>query len=76
MNAKTNNDEIVSVETEAFGFFKAMEPLHRPYLMLRGISDLLTNKNEEGKTVDDDRQTKATANAAALAAQLILEVDL
>jgi nucleoside phosphorylase len=74
-NAKAHNDEIVAVETEAHGFFKAMEPLHLPYLMIRGISDLLTNKNEKGKTVDDNRQMKATANAASLAAQLILEAD-
>jgi hypothetical protein len=74
-SAKSINDEIVAVETEAFGFYKAMEPLHRPFLMIRGISDLLTNKNTAGKRVDDNRQTKATAHAAALAAQLILDVE-
>ena len=74
-SAKAINDEIVAVETEGHGFFESMEPLHRPYLMIRGISDLLTNKNVSGKGIDDNRQTKATAHAAALAAQLILEVD-
>ena len=73
--ATSINDEIVEVETECYGFFKAMEPLHRPHLMIRGISDLLTNKNAAGKSVDDDRQTRATAHAAALATQLILSVD-
>ena len=73
--AKSINDEIVAVETECYGFFKSMEPLHRPHLMIRGISDLLTNKNTAGKSVDDDRQTRATAHAAALATQLILSVD-
>jgi nucleoside phosphorylase len=73
--AKSINDEIVAVETECYGFFRSMEPLHRPYLMIRGISDLLTNKNTAGKNVDDDRQTRATAHAVALATQLILSVD-
>jgi hypothetical protein len=52
-----------------------MESLHRPYLMIRGISDLLTNKNAEGKNAEDNRQTKATAHAAALAVQLILDAN-
>jgi nucleoside phosphorylase len=73
--AKAINDEIIAVETECFGFLSAMAPLHRPHLMIRGISDLLTNKNTEGKRVDDDRQKHATVHAAALAAQLILDVD-
>ena len=70
---KELNDEIIAVETEGFAFFKAMQPLHRPYLMIRGISDLLANKNTAGAQVDDDRQTRSTAHAAALAAQLILD---
>jgi nucleoside phosphorylase len=74
-SAKNINDEIVAVETECYGFFKSMEPLHRPYLMIRGISDLHTNKNADGKNADDNHQTEATAYAAALAAQLILDAD-
>jgi nucleoside phosphorylase len=70
---KALNDEIVAVETEGFAFFQAMRPLHRPHLLIRGISDLLANKNTAGAQVDDDRQTRSTAHAAALAAQLILE---
>src|SRR5262249_13145497 len=46
-----------------------------PYFMIRGISDLLANKNTEGAQVDDDSQTRSTAHAAALATQLILEAD-
>ena len=75
MAAKAINNEIIAVETEGFAFFKAMEPLHRPYLMIRGISDLLANKNTQGAQIDDDRQTRSTAHAAALAAQLILEAE-
>lgn len=30
-SATAINDEIVAVETECYGFFKSMEPLHRPY---------------------------------------------
>lgn len=73
--AKSISDEIIAVETECFAFFKAMEPLHRPHLMIRGISDVLKNKNKHGKALDDDRQTRATAHAGALAAQLILDAD-
>ena len=75
MAAKAINNEIIAVETEGFAFFKAMEPLHRPYLMIRGISDLLANKNTQRAQIDDDRQTRSTAHAAALAAQLILEAE-
>jgi nucleoside phosphorylase len=73
--AKSINDEIVAVETEAAGFYRAMQPLRRPYLMIRGISDNLANKNTSGKKKDDDRQTRATAQAAALAAQLLVEAN-
>ena len=71
---KDLNDEIVAVETEGFAFFQAMRPLHRPHLLIRGISDLLANKNIAGAQADNDRQTRSTAHAAALATQLILEV--
>ena len=73
--AKSINDDIVAVETEAAAFYRAMEGLRRPYLMIRGISDNLVNKNTEGKQVDDDRQTIATAHAAAFAAQLLIEAN-
>jgi nucleoside phosphorylase len=72
---KKLSDEIIGVETEAYAFFKAMTDLNRPYLMIRGISDNLINKNTEGKNKDDDRQTRATAHAAAFAAELLMKID-
>jgi len=68
-------DEAYAVDTEGYAFYKSMNDVRRHYLMIRGISDNLVNKNTSGADADDRRQTQATANAAAFATQLLIEID-
>ncbi|MBO6580595.1 5'-methylthioadenosine/S-adenosylhomocysteine nucleosidase [Thalassospira sp.] len=67
---------IYAVEMEAHGFMRAMNDKHLPALMIRGISDLLDDKNAiiDGMN-DDQRQVLAAQRAAAFTISLIKNLD-
>ncbi|NES21840.1 MAG: GAF domain-containing protein [Symploca sp. SIO3E6] len=74
----------VAVETEGYGFLKAAkaysEANHRiEALVIRGISDLIDNKERTPQESQDDereRQKKATYNAATLAFEVLNELEV
>jgi nucleoside phosphorylase len=74
---KTRYPDVIAVETEGQGFHYAVSQSGGRGLMVRAISDLLDNKDDDSGEYgrDDDRQALASKHAAAFAINLIANLN-
>jgi nucleoside phosphorylase len=75
---KTNYSDAVAVEMEGYGFLKAAyaNQQRSSAIVVRGISDLIDNKNSgRGKKSEKARQEKAALHASAFAFQILANFD-
>jgi len=64
-------DKVIAVEMEGHGFHFAQQGLRVPGMVVRGISDLLGDKNATSEEDDDTRQEFASNNVAAFVIEII-----
>lgn len=75
---RRNYSDALAVEMEGYGFLDAVNARSKPLpaIVVRGISDLIDNKNDETEQEPEDiRQQKASRHASALAFQLLASYD-
>jgi len=69
-------DDAIAVEMEGFGFLKATQQVKNVSAMvIRGISDLLDDKNDDSVEPEQIRQGKAARHASAFAFTLLAKLD-
>ena len=71
---RQNYSDAIAVEMEGYGFLEAVNSRGRPLpaIVIRGISDLIDNKNDDiHQEPESIRQQKAARHASALAFQLL-----
>jgi nucleoside phosphorylase/DNA-binding XRE family transcriptional regulator len=69
--------DVVAVETEGQGFHYSVDQVAGRGLMIRAVSDLLDNKDDDGGSIgsDDERQKLASSHAAAFAINLLANLN-
>jgi nucleoside phosphorylase/DNA-binding CsgD family transcriptional regulator len=74
---KDRYPDVIAVETEGQGFYYAVAQSAGRGLMIRAISDLLGNKDDDESDLgsDDERQALASDRAAAFAINLIANLN-
>lgn len=75
---RKNYSDALAVEMEGYGFLEAVNARDNPLpaIVIRGISDLIENKNDgKGQEPEDIRQQKASHHASALAFHLLANYD-
>ncbi|MFM7449616.1 MAG: hypothetical protein ACKO24_13585, partial [Leptolyngbyaceae cyanobacterium] len=75
---RQNYSDALAVEMEGYGFLEAVNSRGKPLpaIVIRGISDLIDNKNDDtNQEPEDIRQQKASHHASALAFQLLSIYD-
>ena len=75
---RRNYSDALAVEMEGYGFLDAVNARGKPLpaIVVRGISDLIDNKNDEiNQEPEEIRQQKASRHASALAFQLLASYD-
>jgi len=70
------SDKILALEMEGHGCMKAANALGVPSIVIRGISDLLDNKNSDEGGSDEERQKIASDRASAFGLSVISNLDL
>jgi len=73
-----NYSDALAVEMEGYGFLEAVNARRKPLpaIVVRGISDLIDNKNDAvDQEPEDIRQQKASHHASAFAFQLLVSYD-
>jgi cold shock CspA family protein/nucleoside phosphorylase len=69
------SDDVIACETEGHGFLVSVEPFKRFCLLVRGVSDHLSGKGDEGREADEQQQFASTSNAAAFTCHIIESLD-
>ncbi|OYE03689.1 phosphorylase family protein [Nostoc sp. 'Peltigera membranacea cyanobiont' 232] len=74
---RTNYNDAIAVEMEGFGFLSAVfaHPNIKA-IVIRGISDLIENKNDDSIETEIDRHNKASRHAAAFAFEILANFQL
>jgi nucleoside phosphorylase len=69
-------DDAIAVEMEGFGFLKAAQQAKNvSAIVIRGISDLIDNKNDDTIEPEAIRQTRAAHHASAFAFELLAKLE-
>jgi nucleoside phosphorylase len=72
---QSSYNDALAVDMEGYGFLSAAfaHPDIKS-IVIRGISDLLEGKNDDGSESEDDRQERASRHASAFAFQILKEL--
>jgi nucleoside phosphorylase len=76
---RASYNDAVAVEMEGFGFLQAAFAYpNMPAIVIRGISDLIQNKNVDDpkKGTEDQRQEEASHNASAFAFEVLAKLEI